>query len=133
MHTLPHGRPVVDVPLPGDRPPPAPATKAPAPARVAPRRAPRRTGTGHPNQIPVCACQLGPTTHCHHGNHQACQGPAHTVTTCETHLTYADSTCVMDGGDPVEVWLADRTCQWTCACTCHTTTAAHATWQPALF
>lgn len=88
------------------------------------RPASRRSGTSHPHQIPVCACQWGPTAHCHHGDHDRCHGPAHEVEDSETHLTYADDTCVMSGGRPIPVWLADRTCRWTCACDCHTAAPA---------
>ncbi|GAA1455676.1 hypothetical protein [Nocardiopsis tropica] len=48
---------------------------------------------------------------------------------CEAHLTYADGTCVLDEGDPVEVWLKKHTCRWSCSCEHHTTE----TIQPALF
>jgi hypothetical protein len=107
-----------DVYLPGDHPRPAPAI--PAPRTPTPRRrAHGRTGTGHPAQLTVCACQWGPTAHCSQGNHQSCRGPAHTVISPDTYLTYADGTCVMDTGTPVAVWPAGRPCQWTCPCTCH--------------
>jgi len=92
------------------------AVRESSPAR--PRRAHNRSGISHPDQVPVCACQWGPTTHCLHGDHGRCS--AHTVLTCETHLTYADGTCVLDRGGPVEVWLAGRACTWVCACSCHT-------------
>ncbi|GAA1455674.1 hypothetical protein GCM10009602_70580 [Nocardiopsis tropica] len=72
MRRGPYGHPeeqpvsaIVDVHLPGDTPPkvrPRPAAEAPDPA-PSPRRASRRSGTGHPEQHPVCACQWGPTTH----------------------------------------------------------------------
>ncbi|WP_017585499.1 DUF6248 family natural product biosynthesis protein [Nocardiopsis ganjiahuensis] len=86
-----------------------------APPRA--RRASRRTGTSHPDQPPACACQWGPTGHCHHGDHDRCQ--AQQVTVSETYLTHADGTVVLDPA-PVEVWLANRTCRWVCSCTCHT-------------
>lgn len=107
-----------DVYLPGDAPPPPPAAPESGPPAPQRPRARGRSGAGHPGQIPACACQWGPTAHCHHGGHGRCQ--AHEVVTCETYLTYADGTVVLDSG-PVEVWLADRTCRWVCSCTCHTT------------
>lgn len=124
--------PMRTVNLPGDAPL-APAT-APAPelAPEAPRRrAPRRSGTGHPEQIPQCACQWGPTTYCLHGEHTRCHQPD--SPSAETYLTYADDTLVWAPGLAVHqkaedqgcvfVWLADRTCRWRCSCPCHTETA----------
>jgi len=102
---------VRDAHLPGDAPP-------------RPRRAPGRYGTGHPAQLPVCACQWGPSGHCLHGDHARCRAAEVAGPRPETHLTYAGGPCVLDVGAPVSVWLADRTCRWTCTCEHHTAAAS---------
>jgi hypothetical protein len=107
---------VRDVYLPGDAPQSAPAVE-PAPARPL-GRSHGRTGTGHPDQLTVCPCQWGATAHCLHGRHHACHAGTPTEH-AETHLTYANGTCVLDQGHPIEVWPAGRACAWLCPCECH--------------
>jgi hypothetical protein len=119
VRTYPHPSDhVEDVHLPGDAPPPAHASTR------TPRRSHGRTGTAHPPQLTVCPCQWGATGHCEQGRHRSCRAEEVAGPRPEAYLTRADSTCVMDRGDPVQVWLAGRPCRWMCPCECHTAPAA---------
>lgn len=122
--------PVRDVYLPGDTPPRPRPTPPPSAAPPRPRRA-SRSGTSHPDQLTVCACQWGPTAHCLHGDHDRCRADEVAGPAPETYLTYADGSCVLAPA-PVEVWLAGRPCWWMCSCTCHTTQPTQPA-QPTLF
>ena len=72
--------------------------------------------------IEVCPCQYGPSSSCLHGNCRQCRSSEPTAMP-ETYIT--DKTGLVPlargfrGGHPA-VWLADRTCRWSCGHDCHT-------------
>lgn len=68
----------------------------------------------------ACACQYGPSSDCHHGDHHRCRHGSEPVVMPYAYITRADGTVPLDV-DTAQVWLASHTCAWRCRCDCHLT------------
>uniref|UniRef100_UPI003F49504A DUF6248 family natural product biosynthesis protein n=1 Tax=Amycolatopsis sp. CA-151526 TaxID=3239921 RepID=UPI003F49504A len=74
-----------------------------------------RKWCGGPRDWHRCRCQWGVSDNCRRGEHRTCtkirsSGP---LSGPDTYLTISG-----DKRLHVAVWLADRTCRWTCPCNC---------------
>ncbi|MFI5615004.1 DUF6248 family natural product biosynthesis protein [Amycolatopsis sp. NPDC051903] len=74
-----------------------------------------RKWNGGPRDWFRCRCQWGRSGNCEQGEHRWC-----TEIRAERPITGPDTYLTVSGNKRlfVAVWLADRTCSWTCPCSC---------------